>query len=373
LDARHHIDELQSLRGVAALIVVISHLTPVYGLPRPARIVIDAICNAHASLIIFFVLSGYVLTGSLVRRGLSWSSVKGFYVGRLFRLFPALWAASAISAFLLLAFPQQTIHPTKDYWFNLYLHPFPSAAQLFLAAFAIDRSLIMPVWTIGIELIGSLIMPLLLAMALLKTRLFSWVVVGLGLVSYLLAHAPHRLNSLAYMFDFALGTWLASRDWNLFARRSLPRLLGAALTLIFFRFVWFSLRNGHAMTLYGYDDPLPMLVEGIAAFFLIGSLASEHGRVRFLRSPAAIWLGNISYSLYLIHFPVAIAVAKVLSMKFSDATSKITATAVLTPLVLAISFGLSFLLYRYVELPSIALGKKISKRFSVRSAPVKVS
>src|ERR1700733_7768248 len=116
LDARHHIDELQSLRGVAALIVAVSHMSSIYSLPPMVRIAIDAVCNAHASIVVFFVLSGYVLTGSLQRRGLSLTSVEGFYVGRLFRLFPALWVASAISALFLFLFPQLLIHPAPSNW-----------------------------------------------------------------------------------------------------------------------------------------------------------------------------------------------------------------------------------------------------------------
>jgi peptidoglycan/LPS O-acetylase OafA/YrhL len=373
LDARRHIDELQSLRGVAALIVAVSHMSSIYLLPPGARIAIDAVCNAHASIIVFFVLSGYVLTGSLLRRGLSWSSVKGFYVTRLFRLFPALWVASAVSALFLLLYPQRVIHPAITNWFILYLPAFPDARGLLLAALAIDRSLIMPVWTIFIELMGSAIMPLLVAISLVKTRLYGWILLGMGLAAYTLVHAPHRLNALVYMFDFALGTWLASRDWKLFSVKPLPIMIAAALTLIFFRFAWFAISTGHARTLYfGYDQPLPMLVEEMAAFFLIGALASEHGRVRLLRSPWAIWLGNISYSLYLIHFPVAILVAKILSRVLSDGTSAATATAVLMAFGLAISFSLAFLIYRFIEIPSIAFGKRVSKRFMPASAPAKV-
>jgi peptidoglycan/LPS O-acetylase OafA/YrhL len=373
LDARRHIDELQSLRGVAALIVAVSHMSSIYLLPPVARIAIDAVCNAHASIIVFFVLSGYVLTGSLLRRGLSWSSVKGFYVARLFRLFPALWVASAVSALFLFLYPQRMIHPAITNWFVLYLPAFPPERDLILAALAIDRSLIMPVWTIFIELMGSAIMPLLVALSLVKTRLYGWILFGMGVAAYTLVYAPHRLDSLVYMFDFALGTWLASRDWKLFSVKSLPLIFAAALTLIFFRFVWFAIRTGHAMPLYfGYGDPLAMLVEGIAAFFLIGALASEHGRVRLLRSPWAIWLGNISYSLYLIHFPVAILVAKILSRVFSDGTSATTATAVLMTSGLAISFSLAFLIYRFIEIPSIAFGKRVSRRFILSSPPAKV-
>lgn len=372
LAARHHIDELQSLRGVAALIVAVSHISSIYALPPAARIAIDSVFNAHACIIVFFVLSGYVLTKSLLRRGLSLSSIEGYYVGRLFRLLPALWVASTISALFLLSYPELTIHPAPDFWFLPYLHSFPSPIELTLAVLAIDRSLIMPVWTIFVELMGSAVMPLMVITALARARLFNWILLGMCLVAYVLAyaHAPHRLDSLAYMFDFGLGVGLASRDWPFFVRRSLPKLFGAAFTLIFFRFVWFAIRCGHPVPLYfGYGDPLPMLVEGIAAFFLIGVLASEQGRIRLLRSRCAIWLGNISYSLYLIHFPVAILVAKILSRVFSDGTNAAMATAVLLTLGLAISFSLAFLMYRFIELPSIAFGKRVSKRLILSGSP----
>jgi peptidoglycan/LPS O-acetylase OafA/YrhL len=373
LDARDHIEELQSLRGIAALMVAISHMSSIYVLPSGLRITIDSVCNAHACVVVFFVLSGYVLTGSLVRRGLSWSSVKAFYVGRLFRLFPALWVASAISALFLLLYPQLTIRPALSFWFYLFLHPFPSLTQLILAALAIDKSLIMPVWTIFIELMGSAIMPIMVAIALARARLFSWIVLGMGLAAYLLAHAPHRLDSLSYMFDFALGVWLASRRWQFFDGRSLPALLGSVFTLIFFRFAYFAIRNGHPTPLFfGYDDPVPMLIEGLAAFFLVGALASEHGRIRALRSRWAISLGNASYSLYLIHFPVAILLAKILSRVFTNETNAIAATGVLMAAGLAISLGLASSMYRFVELPSIALGKRVSRQLVSSRAPMNV-
>jgi peptidoglycan/LPS O-acetylase OafA/YrhL len=373
LYARHQIEELQSLRGIAALMVAISHMSSIYVLPSGLRITIDSVCNAHACVIVFFVLSGYVLTGSLVRRGLSWSSVKAFCVGRLFRLFPALWVASAISALFLLLYPQLTIRPAMSFWFYLFLHPFPSLTQLILAALAVDKSLIMPVWTIFIELMGSAIMPVMVTIALARARLFSWIVLGMGLAAYLLAHAPHRLDSLSYMFDFSLGVWLASRRWQFFAGRSLPTLLGSAFTLIFFRFAYFAIRNGHPTPLFfGYDDPAPMLIEGLAAFFLIGALASEHGRVRALRSRWAISLGNASYSLYLIHFPVAILLAKILSRVFTNETNAIAATAVLMAAGLTISLGLASAIYRFIELPSITLGKRVSKQLVSSRAPMNV-
>jgi peptidoglycan/LPS O-acetylase OafA/YrhL len=195
----------------------------------------------------------------------------------------------------------------------------------------------------------------------------------MGVAAYFLAHAPHRLDSLSYMFDFALGVWLASRRWQFFAARPLATLLGSAFSLIFLRFAYFAIRNGHPTPLFfGYDDPAPMLIEGLAAFFLVGALASEHGRIRALRSRWAISLGNASYSLYLIHFPVAILLAKILSRVFTDDTNAIAATAVLMAAGLTISLGLASSMYRFVELPSIALGKRVSRKLVSSHAPMNV-
>jgi peptidoglycan/LPS O-acetylase OafA/YrhL len=361
---RHHIPELQSLRGVASLTVAVSHLSSVYDLPIALRIAIDSVVNAHAALIVFFVLSGYVLTGSLLRRGLSWTSVTGFYVARVFRLFPALWVASAISVLFLLLAPQLAVHPAMSFWFYPYLIAFPSARQLLFSIMAIDRSLIMPSWTVFIELVGSLLMPLLVALSLARRRLFSCVLVATAVSAYTLARAGHRLDSLAFLFDFALGAWLASRPWKFVLRKPALKLLGAAFVLVFFRFFWGWLLSGHPVPLYdSYGDPLAMLIEGGAAFFVIGLLASEHGRVPLLRSPFSIWLGDVSYSLYLIHFPVAILVAKTLSRIFSAKTSATVATATEVMISLSIAFGLSALIYRLVEIPSIAVGKRMAQQW----------
>jgi len=180
---------------------------------------------------------------------------------------------------------------------------------------------------------------LLVALALMRRHLFKWILLGMGMAAYLLAYAPHRLSSLAYLFDFALGAALASRTWTFSVGKSLPKLLAATSTLIFFRFIWFLVSTGHPVPLtFDYDAPLPMLVEGVAAFFLVGILASEHGRIRLLRSAWAVRLGDASYSLYLVHFPVAILTAELLSHVFSE-TSAAAATVILMVVALTLSLA----------------------------------
>src|SRR5580692_8997786 len=66
-DATQHVVELQSIRGIAALVVCVGHATSVYDVSHAsagtqvAIAVVSPLLNGHAAVILFFVLSGYVL------------------------------------------------------------------------------------------------------------------------------------------------------------------------------------------------------------------------------------------------------------------------------------------------------------------------
>ncbi len=89
----------------------------------------------------------------------------------------------------------------------------------------------------------------------------------------------------------------------------------------------------------------------VAASVLLILLArgEEGAFVRSLRSPALQWLGRVSYSLYLVHVPVALALAHAL-----DGELPAPATATLT-VVLALPAAAVF--YKAVERPSLLLSR----------------
>src|SRR5579875_535438 len=81
---RRRLAWLDALRGVAALAVVYDHAS--YQFLVPVRDVITAwIDPGEFGVFVFFLISGYIVPASLERRG----SVRGFWVSRLFRLYPA--------------------------------------------------------------------------------------------------------------------------------------------------------------------------------------------------------------------------------------------------------------------------------------------
>ncbi|WP_126175566.1 acyltransferase family protein [Tsuneonella rigui] len=83
------------------MVVLLGHCTLVYGLPEQARRLIDIALNQRAAVLIFFVLSGYVLTYAWLRICGEPRALYRFYVRRLFRLLPALWVASLVALVLL--------------------------------------------------------------------------------------------------------------------------------------------------------------------------------------------------------------------------------------------------------------------------------
>ena len=297
METRRHIEELQTLRGFAALLVALSHLTTVYAIPDKVRISIDAVLNAHAAVIIFFILSGYVLTGSLVRRGLSRGSITGFYVGRLFRLYPAVWFVSLLSIAFLASMPPRLILPASSSWSMEYLYPVLSLKTILLSFATLNFSLIPPIWSVFVEFLGSFLMPVLVGVSFWRPRLLPWLVLVMGLAVYPLAHAPHLLNYLCYMFDFGLGVLIAAYGSRVIFNAPLTTIAASSMVLLFFRPLWFGLLNGHLMPIVvGYNDATPMIVEALAGSVLIAVLAAGHGRSTLLNHAFSVRLGDISFS-----------------------------------------------------------------------------
>ncbi|MGH3242742.1 MAG: acyltransferase family protein, partial [Spirillospora sp.] len=89
---------LDALRGAAALAVALHHASYVY-LPSLRIRVADWFDPGMAGVLVFFLVSGYIVPASLERRG----SVRGFWIGRFFRIYPLLAVACllAVLPFLL--------------------------------------------------------------------------------------------------------------------------------------------------------------------------------------------------------------------------------------------------------------------------------
>lgn len=164
----------------------------------------------------------------------------------------------------------------------------------------------------------------------------------------------------SYLVFFAMGALIALG--NPLTGASNATLIVVAIvstaTLILFRALANLVDAGHLMPItYRYDNPVIALVEGCAASALIGAVVAMP-RSGWLSSRPLVWLGDISYSIYLLHFPMLM-----LSFGFIAIALGLPGTngALLAgTIALLLAFPLSAMIFRYIEQPFMRFGHRIA-------------
>ena len=310
------LSELDSLRGIAAFLVLLQHAR-VMGLdPRPLdHPLVEKVAHmlmhfspfrvlefGRGAVLFFFVLSGYVLTRALVRNGSP--GLLAFAAQRTVRLMvPA--AASVLFSVGLYALvvtdPALVAGELRDHTLHLWraepgLLDVLKASTLLLTTS--DRVELNPVlWSLVHEWRLTLLLPLVLAF-----RGRVWWLLALGCAGMLLG-AMHSGNENRVQLG--------------------PEFHHTVLISAYFGL---AIASGAALAMAG---PLPLLTReqraagGVAAFALFGLssdiavyasavllivLAQQPGAFRdLLRRRPLVWLGRVSFSLYLVHAPTLAA------------------------------------------------------------------
>lgn len=338
-----HSNELQALRGIAALCVLVHHTLRVLGPAPVTGWIAEVILNAHAAVVTFFVLSGFVLSKSLLKRGFATEEIAFYYVRRLFRIYPALWAACTVGLFYLM-FAQDLASPHFADWAAKHYNQ----AELGLGTIALSYAAVLPylnppLWTILIELTCSALLPFLLILFLRERRLVTPILLLLAFACFAEQHSLKGV--LTNFVHFGLGAALALRG-----TRDIPT--GWPIWVALFVMVLF--RQLHD---WSYTAAIPSLVEGAMATVVIGGIVNGAFKVlshRFLQ-----WLGDISYSLYLLHLPIAYAIARLLDHYVLSKNLDESGPLMVAVGTLLITLPLAALCYRYIELPAVAVGQRL--------------
>jgi len=327
--------DIDGLRAVAVLAVVLFHAFP------------TLVPGGYVGVDIFFVISGFLITGILlaeVRQGSF--SVLRFYIRRARRLFPAL----CVVLLAVLAFGWFTLLPAEYAQLGKHVLAgagFVSNIVLWREAgyFDINSELkpLLHLWSLGVEEQYYLLWPLLVLLLARHARLFLLATLLLAVASFALnVHWLDRLPTLTFylpitrFWELLLGgllAFLAGRGAPAPARAA-DALSAAGLVLILLAL--FALDRHTPFP--GWAALLP--VAGSALLIAAGPAASFNRLV--LASRPAVWIGLISYPLYLWHWPL-FAFARVL-------TGEPMSVAVGTGLSLA-AVGLAWLTYRFIERP----------------------
>ncbi len=350
------IGSLDSLRGVAALVVVLGHcaaVVPGY-LPWAATLwLVPPPLAAAAAVQLFFVLSGLVLFLTFqARDGFRY---RPYIVKRIARILPPLVVAVLVSAALMIAIAPVPVAALST-WFNTASWSEPPtplliAGHLALLDGARWQSLDNVSWSLVHEMRISIVFPLIALAVVRAWRATLAVLLAVSTIAAALAwRVDWPVNPFAtaqYLFLFGAGAALARHAPTLGAWLALPRARRAA--------PWLT-----AVAILLVCVP-PHLVLGLAAAagaaLLVALTLASPPIVALLDVAPARWLGRVSYALYLIHLPVLLGVLHLLQ------------GALPLPMLLALAVGVALgtaeLMHRLVEKPAIALG-----RYLAREAPV---
>jgi peptidoglycan/LPS O-acetylase OafA/YrhL len=320
--------------------------------------------DGQEAVILFFVLSGFVLAlPTFNGKGAFYPS---YLVRRFFRIYvPYLVVVSFSAVLLLFSLSKHPMPGTSD-WFALMwthaLHPQEYLNDIFMRVRQLDN-VDGPAWSLSYEMRISIFFPLI---CLAVLGLPGWIAAGLGAflsVAGLLAldhfpYFPALTLTVYYSSFFIFGCVLAKyqREVKLFLEkfRNWQRgcLILAALGL--YNLAWEMGGLARWGWSFPHDHILVALAPGIASVLLISSALAFEKLQEALHHKILLWVGKISYSLYLTHL-VLLAAAVYFLPPAIPLLGRVLLGACLT-------FPTAALSYQFLELPCIHLGHFLAKK-----------
>lgn len=328
--------DIDGLRAIAILAVLAFHAFP------------TALPGGFIGVDIFFVISGFLIT-SIILRSLDSDgfSYRDFYARRVKRIFPAL-ALVLVATF---AVGWHVLSPSE----LAQLGKHAAAGAGFVSNFAFwseagyfdsaaETKPLLHLWSLAIEEQFYLVWPLLLGLAWNRKRRIFGVVLAVAAVSFAInvaivqSHQTAAFYSPASRFwELMVGGMLAC--WRLRGPRARSAALShaqsaAGLALIVLGLIF--IRGGAAFP--GWWALLPTL----GAFLCIAAGPAGIMNRYLLGARPMVWIGLISYPLYLWHWPL-LAYARIIDVGGGEWTVRAAA--------LVLSFVLAYMTFKFLEFP----------------------
>ncbi len=359
--------ELDSLRGLAALTVVFCHCANI-----PCAVMsgyfgkiihytpLGILIAGHEAVMLFFVLSGYVLVLPFIRGPVPYPQ---FAVKRICRIYVPYFTSLVLSVIGCAIFYRSGGIPELGMWFNLtWTMPLTlvSLIQHFiLIAGGIDAHYNTAMWSLSPEMRMSLIFPLVAAVAC-RFRFRSAVLFVLFLQVMIFRGIIPQIGDLTRTLNY--GTLFIVGALAAKYTPEITRLLGSLHLLARYLFLGIGLllytSNFWILKELPFRELIIIWAQCVGSLIFI-TCALAFGRV----SAVLLWkpihfLGKISYSLYLLHGTVLFALVHLLYGHIP--------MLLIWALTVIVSIMLAALSYYTVEKPSIALGYRMADAISNR-------
>ncbi len=321
MEKKLYFRNLNSLRFIAALIVLISHvdqfkdLYGVYNLFGKGF----SIINGEFGVLLFFVLSGFLITYLLLKeiQITGTIKIKAFYIRRALRIWP-LYFLTIILAFFVFPFINFLI--LKDYslvviWSKLSLKLFFYC--IFMPNIVLDFLGFIPYashsWTIGAEEQFYFIWPLLFKKIKNKTHIFLGVIIIYLAVYYLLRYFPgenkyakagfliwihYPISCMAIGGGYAYIVFIKTNTAEKIKKKLFSLWFQLVMTVVLFILVFKGYYFSH------FHNEIYAILLG----YQVCNLAANPKPIFNLENKLFNYLGKISYGIYMVH-PLAIACA----------------------------------------------------------------
>lgn len=323
----NRIDELDSLRGIAAIAVSFAHFHV------GSKLINQIGVYAQHGVELFFLISGFVIFMTLQKR----QTVLDFLVARFARLYPAYITSVGLIALLFLLFPAYLPQApaTKTFLGNLMIwHPL----------FNID-SVTVVYWTLWVEIrFYALMVIVLIFKQVNRIERFLWIwllfVCGYEAVQVLVFGNKSKIPVVSFVYALAIPGFV-----HYFATG-----------IVFYKMFNKNFNKGHfillgaclAREVYLFSPHTTPIVLGCyTLFFLL-----IYGKLRFLRLKPFLFFGKISYSLYLTHQILGNLIINILSLHtLISPVVKFLITEVVT-------IGVATIVCYLIEYPAMFIIKK---------------
>jgi peptidoglycan/LPS O-acetylase OafA/YrhL len=272
---RKHIAQLDGLRGLAVLLVLLAHSAIAFT-RVPALKWIDAYGSLGVQL--FFVLSGFLITRILLDSKDTPHFFRNFFVRRSLRIYPLYYALLGFVVF------SGVVHQHGVHWWAYALY-----VSNIVYGGATQPAPLGPVWSLAVEEQFYLLWPFIVSVLSRRSleRLCFTVIIGAICLRFTGVLQLH--NTLLQVDALAAGALVACRFDQIASWRPSARLVACLLPL------GVSLPTG-------FWNNMSQTLQAIGSMALLIVLLNDRAYIsRVFRAPALRYLGRISYGVYLLH------------------------------------------------------------------------
>ncbi|SAC66349.1 acyltransferase 3 [Enterobacter cloacae] len=365
---KNYLPQLTWLRGIAALLVIVSHCvrtteSPYSSIDSPSDIILfNSLDLGSFAVTLFFCLSGATLYLNH-KNDRTLSDTASFIVKRIFRIYPAF--IFAIFAYVLLG----NIYigwygEPKGIWIDNIALPY-SFVDVFMHLFLLYDLIGNPYiingafWSLPVEFRYYLLFPLAL---FLMRKSGAWPVIVLSMILACSVYFMPWKPSMPHFFLLAPSFFGGMLAAYFYEKKGSPLKFGPFIILFSFglaSLVWEfreDLPNQYKVLRY-YNINI-LLCISIVYFSLRTNVINYNENTKMTLG----FLGNVSYSLYLLH-QLVLTFVFILCMRLG-----ITGDAKIIfifPITVAIALLLAWASYRYIEKPGVKLGRYIIEKYKI--------